>query len=97
MLFADYDYSNVADPASSGGSSDYHYYNYYDHTLSPEVLATQIQSGSVLVASSVCILIQFYISVFGRRMRLDPLRWHTLNISVWNMFQLVSMLALCGK
>ncbi|KAH7726314.1 Protein Y9C2UA.1 c [Aphelenchoides avenae] len=85
---AEYDYENVADSASSGGSSDYHYYNYYDHTMSPEVLSTQIQNGSVLVASSVCILIQFYISVFGRRMRLDPLRWHTLNVSVWNMFQL---------
>ncbi|KAH7723262.1 Protein Y9C2UA.1 a [Aphelenchoides avenae] len=30
----------------------------------------------------------FYATIFGHRMRLHPLRWHTFNVSVWSVYQL---------
>ena len=35
------------------------------------------------------MILQLYVSLFGRRMRMHALRWFTIQCSCWNIYQLV--------
>ncbi|KAI1704121.1 hypothetical protein DdX_14485 [Ditylenchus destructor] len=50
---------------------------------------TEIKYGVVLVISFALVLLQIYLTVAGRRMRLHPIRWITLTYSCWNVFHLL--------
>ncbi|KAH7730610.1 Protein Y9C2UA.1 c [Aphelenchoides avenae] len=44
--------------------------------------------GVFFVLSFAAIILNFYVSIFGRRMRLAGIRWHTIQINLFNMLQL---------
>ncbi|KAH7699658.1 Protein Y9C2UA.1 b, partial [Aphelenchoides avenae] len=47
--------------------------------------------GVFFVLSFAAIILNFYVSIFGRRMRLAGIRWHTIQINLFNMLQLFLM------
>ncbi|KAI1714165.1 hypothetical protein Ddc_11482 [Ditylenchus destructor] len=49
----------------------------------------EFKYGVVLVISFALVLLQIYLTVAGRRMRLHPIRWITLTYSCWNVFHLL--------
>ncbi|KAI6170755.1 hypothetical protein M3Y97_01108200 [Aphelenchoides bicaudatus] len=49
---------------------------------------TQIYYGIAFVLGFVLVVIQLYTTLFGRRMRMEGLRWHVLFCSIVNLLQL---------
>lgn len=66
----------------------------YDYTDSNGQIepSTQIKAyyGFAFVLSAVLIIIRLYVCLLGRRMRNEGLRWHSIFVSVYNIFQVVS-------
>jgi hypothetical protein len=56
-------------------------------------IPTQIKAkyGLAFVLSAILIFIRLYMTIFGRRMRNEGLRWHSLFVSIFNIFQLVEL------
>lgn len=50
---------------------------------------TRARYGLTFALSFVLIFLRLYISLFGRRMRNEGLRWHSIFISIFSLIQLV--------
>ena len=50
-----------------------------------------------MVISLFFMILQIWSSIFGHRMQLHPVRWHTLHYNCWNIFQLVFHFILITK
>lgn len=68
---------------------DYHY-DYTDPAGKlPDTVKLEGFYGLVFVLSALTIFLRLYISIFGRRMRNEGLRWHSIYMSVLNAFHIV--------
>jgi hypothetical protein len=55
----------------------------------PVVDPTYIWTGVLILLGGFLCIIQLFASIFGRRMHLQTIRWHTVGYNCWNIVFLV--------
>uniref|UniRef100_A0AC34Q5D0 Uncharacterized protein n=1 Tax=Panagrolaimus sp. JU765 TaxID=591449 RepID=A0AC34Q5D0_9BILA len=71
--------------ASSGAEDDY----YYNSATEAESHPRYLLFSCVMILSAIVTFIQIFATIYCPHLADLPIRWHTLNCSCWNVFQLL--------